>query len=90
MRAGARVSASTRRREREAALADQPEQQRRSTSSRPIMPGDASANSQSFSSGECGAWSVAMQSMVPSASASRSASTSSSSRSGGFTLQAVS
>ena len=59
-------------------------------SSRPIIPGAASASSQSFSSGECGAWSVAMQSIVPSASAARSASTSSVSRSGGFTLHAVS
>ena len=41
------------------------------------MPGDAASNSQSFSSALCGAWSVAMQSMVPSASASRSASRSS-------------
>ena len=33
------------------------------------MPNAACSNSTSFSTGECGAWSVAMASMVPSASA---------------------
>ena len=44
--------------------------------SRPMMPNAACSNSTSFSTGECGAWSVATASMVPSASASRSAATS--------------
>ena len=38
------------------------------------MPGAAHSNSTSFSTGECGAWSVAIASIVPSASASSSAS----------------
>ena len=50
------------------------------------MPMAAAPHSQSLSSCGCGAWSVATQSMVPSASASRSAMTSASVRSGGFTL----
>ena len=54
--------------------------------SRPSMPGFAAAHSVSLSSGACGAWSVATQSIVPSARPSRSAATSSAVRSGGFTL----
>ncbi len=42
--------------------------------SSPSMPGAAHSNSTSFSTGECGAWSVAIASIVPSASASISAS----------------
>src|SRR3569623_438973 len=42
--------------------------------SRPSMPGAAHSNSTSFSTGECGAWSVAIASITPSASASSSAS----------------
>ncbi len=53
------------------------------------MPIAASENSQSFSRAAWGAWSVATQSMVPSARPSMSASRSPVSRSGGFTLHAV-
>ncbi len=55
--------------------------------SRPVIPIDAAAHSQSLSSTVWGAWSVATASIVPSASAARSASTSSELRSGGFTLK---
>ena len=58
----------------------------RSAVSRPVMPCAATAHSVSLSSTGCGAWSVATQSMVPSASASRSAATSAAVRSGGLTL----
>jgi hypothetical protein len=51
------------------------------------MPFAAASNSRSFSTAECGAWSVAMQSMVPSARPSRTARTSSAERSGGFILK---
>ncbi len=51
------------------------------------MPIAAAAHSQSLSSSGCGAWSVATASIVPSASASRSAATSSAVRSGGLTLK---
>ena len=54
------------------------------------MPNAACSNSTSFSTGECGAWSVATASMVPSASASRSAATSAAVRSGGLHLAEVS
>ena len=50
------------------------------------MPMAAAAHSVSLSSTGCGAWSVATQSIVPSASAARSASTSARVRSGGLTL----
>src|SRR5256712_3993141 len=51
--------------------------------SSPTTPKAARSNSPSFSESACGAWSVAMQSTVPSASASISASTSRLVRSGG-------
>ncbi len=54
------------------------------------MPFIAASNSRSFSTAECGAWSVAMASIVPSASPSRTAFTSSRERSGGFILKSVS
>src|SRR5699024_8614165 len=54
--------------------------------SRPSMPKAASGKACSLSCRACGAWSVATASIVPSASASRSAATSSSGRSGGLTL----
>ena len=54
--------------------------------SSPSIPGGASSNGRSFASGGCGAWSVAMASMVPSASPRLIAATSASVRSGGFTL----
>ena len=54
--------------------------------SSPSMPGGAVAHSTSLSSRAWGAWSVAMASMVPSASPWRTASTSAFSRSGGLTL----
>jgi hypothetical protein len=54
------------------------------------MPKAAFSNSTSFSTGECGAWSVAMASMVPSASASQRASMSAWVRRGGLHLQKVS
>ncbi len=54
------------------------------------MPIGASSNATSFSSRACGAWSVAMQSMVPSRSPSISACRSSSVRSGGFIFSRVS
>ena len=54
---------------------------------RPSMPGGASLNGRSFDSGACGAWSVAMASMVPSHRPAMTAATSSSVRSGGFTLK---
>ena len=50
------------------------------------MPNAASAHSDSLASTGCGAWSVATQSMVPSARARRSSATSASVRSGGLTL----
>ena len=55
--------------------------------SRPSIPKAASTNACSLSWRACGAWSVATASIVPSASASRSAAMSSSGRSGGFTLK---
>ena len=55
--------------------------------SSPSMPIAAAAHSQSLSSCGCGAWSVAIASIVPSASAARSAATSSAVRSGGLTLK---
>src|SRR6202044_3244197 len=58
----------------------------RSAVSRPVMPLAAAAHSASLASTGCGAWSVATQSMVPSASPWRSASTSAWVRSGGLTL----
>ena len=58
----------------------------RSAVSRPVMPKAAAAHSVSLSSSGCGAWSVATQSMVPSARPSRSAVTSAAVRSGGLTL----
>ena len=55
--------------------------------SSPSIPGRAYAHSHSLSSTACGAWSVATTSIVPSASAARSAATSSAVRSGGLTLK---
>ncbi len=55
--------------------------------SRPVTPIAACSKGTSFSSGACGAWSVATQSMVPSRSPSISAWRSSSVRSGGFILK---
>ena len=63
---------------------------RPSAVSRPTMPKAAWSNSSCFSCVACGAWSVAMQSIVPSASASMSASRSASVRSGGAHLVEVS
>ena len=54
--------------------------------SSPVTPIGAISNGCSFSSRACGAWSVATQSMVPSARARRSSVTSASVRSGGLTL----
>ena len=54
--------------------------------SRPEMPNAARSYSTSFFTDACGAWSVAIASIVPSASASQSARTSPSVRSGGFTF----
>ena len=51
-----------------------------------MMPNGARENSNSFSSAAWGAWSVARQSIVPSATPARRASTSSAVRSGGFIL----
>ena len=50
------------------------------------MPGGAWSKGCSFVSGAWGAWSVAIASIVPSASPARTAATSASVRSGGFTL----
>ena len=58
--------------------------------SSPVMPKAAWSNSTSLSWAAWGAWSVAMQSMVPSASAARSTSMSCCERSGGFTFMQVS
>jgi uncharacterized protein (DUF2236 family) len=58
--------------------------------SRPSIPGGASSKGCSFASGVCGAWSVAMQSMVPSARPALTAATSAGVRSGGFTLNTAS
>ena len=69
-RAGARVSASTSRASGSAPSRTSPSSTG-TTSSSPIIPGEASENSQSFSSEEWGAWSVAIASIVPSASAAR-------------------
>src|SRR2546428_2464318 len=82
-RAGSRDS-----RETSVATDSRPGRTRRSSSSatavsRPITPLAAWSNSPSFSLSACGAWSVATQSMVPSASASISASVSRFVRSGG-------
>ena len=54
------------------------------------MPIGASSNGTSFSSWACGAWSVAMQSIVPSLRPAISAWRSSSERSGGFIFSRVS
>ena len=54
------------------------------------MPIGASSNGTSFSSRACGAWSVAMQSIVPVRRPSISAWRSSSQRSGGFIFSRVS
>ena len=51
----------------------------------PSMPGRALANSQHFSCVPCGAWSVATQSITPSARACRNATASLASRNGGLT-----
>ena len=59
---------------------------RPSAVSSPSIPGGAWSNGASFASWVCGAWSVAMQSIVPSARPARTAATSASVRSGGFTL----
>src|SRR5256886_333453 len=56
--------------------------------SRPSIPGGASSNGRSLASGTWGAWSVAMASMVPSASPAFTAATSASVRRGGWTLNA--
>ena len=58
--------------------------------SSPVTPIGATSNGCSFSSRECGAWSVAMQSIVPLRSASISAWRSLSVRSGGFILKLAS
>src|SRR5579863_7078098 len=58
----------------------------RSAVSRPVMPNAAVSHSVSLCSSGCGAWSVATQSMVPSARPLRSAVTSALVRSGGLTL----
>jgi hypothetical protein len=58
----------------------------RSAVSSPVMPKAASDHSVSLASTGCGAWSVATQSMVPSASARLSSATSAAVRSGGLTL----
>ena len=58
----------------------------RSAVSSPVIPNAATGHSVSLSSTGCGAWSVATQSMVPSARPARSAATSSAVRSGGLTL----
>src|SRR5262249_48745287 len=55
-----------------------------------MIPGGASVNSWSFSCTACGAWSVAIASIVPSTSPARQASTSDVPRSGGATLVWVS
>ena len=53
----------------------------------PVTPIAACSNGTSFSSAECGAWSVAMQSIRPERIASRSAWRSASARNGGFILK---
>ena len=50
------------------------------------MPGGAWSSGSSLASWVCGAWSVAMASIVPSARPARMAATSSSVRNGGLTL----
>ena len=55
--------------------------------SRPVTPIAACSKGTSFSSASCGAWSVAMQSIVPSRRPSISAWRSASVRSGGFILK---
>ena len=55
-----------------------------------MVPIGACSNGTSFSSRACGAWSVAMQSIVPSRKPAISACRSSSSRSGGFIFSRVS
>ena len=57
--------------------------------SRPVTPIAALSKGTSFSSLACGAWSVAMQSIVPSRSPSISAWRSASERSGGFILKRI-
>ena len=54
--------------------------------SSPTIPGGASSSGCSLSAAGCGAWSVAMASIVPSTTPSMSASTSAFVRSGGLTL----
>ena len=54
--------------------------------SRPSIPGGASSIGRSLASAGCGAWSVAMASIVPSASPALIAATSAAVRSGGLTL----
>ena len=58
--------------------------------SRPTTPNGAISNSHSFSWRACGAWSVTMQSIVPSTMPARSAAASSAVRRGGFILRFVS
>ena len=58
--------------------------------SKTLIPLAASANVHAFSLSACGAWSVPITSIVPSATAATSASTSSPDRSGGFTFVSVS
>ena len=55
--------------------------------SRPITPFGAAGNGTSFSAGWCGAWSVAMQSIVPSRRPSMSACRCGSAASGGLILK---
>ena len=50
------------------------------------MPLGAATNSSAFSYGACGAWSLPIVSMTPSASAARTARRSDSVRSGGYIL----
>ena len=61
-----------------------------SATSRPTTPNGAYRNSSSFSSRLCGAWSLARQSIVPSAKAAFNAEMSSAVRSGGAILVLVS
>src|SRR4051794_10786569 len=58
--------------------------------STPSIPGGASSNGCCFVSAACGAWSVAMASIVPSISAARTPSRSGAPRNGGFILNVVS
>ena len=87
--AGPVVKSSTSRRRVSSPLCTSPSPSERAVS-RPTMPLAASANTTSFSESPCGAWSVAMASSVPSASAARTASRSRAERSGGFIFALVS